>query len=394
MTEQLSARLSTLQNRFFGIGLVGIGAACAGYVSDHHQFYKSYLVAYMFWFGLGIGCLALIMIHHLTKGRWGFVIQRFMEAGARTLPLLALLFIPIVLGIGDLYLWADPEAVKADHFLQHKAPYLNVPFFLGRAAFYFLLWVGFSFFLRRWSSQNDHSPSNKLMARMTLFSGPGVVAYVVTVSFASIDWIMSLDPHWYSTGYGTIFLVGQCLTAFAFSIILLHLLGNEPVLAEVAKMERFWDLGNMMLAFVMLWGYITLTHFLIVWSGNLPEEITWYISRTAHGWEYVVWALVAFHFSLPFMLLLHRRTKKNRYRLSKIALVIIMMRFIELHWLITPSFSHGGADAHHGMGLHWMDAVMPVAMGGLWLGAFCYFLRSQPLLPKNDPVMKEALAHG
>ena len=394
MTEQLSNQLARYQRLCMAMGIVGLALAFAGFTGNSKQFFQSYLVSFMFWVGLGLGSLALLMVHHLTKGRWGFVIQRCLEAGTRTLPLMAILFVPLAMGIGELYIWSDPEVVAADHFISHKEPYLNVKFFLGRAGGYFLVWIGIAFALNRWSVKHDTAPSVKLAARMRLLSGPGLVAYVLTVSFASIDWVMSLDPHWYSTGFGPIFFVGQGLSTFAFAIVVLHLIADEPVLSPVAKMERFWDLGNMMLAFVMLWGYITLSHFMIVWSANLPEEITWYIARTAHGWEYVVWALSIFHFCLPFLLLLHRRTKQNRYRLFKIAWLILLMRLVELHWLITPSFSHGGEESHHGMGLHWMDVVTPLGMGGLWLAAFCFFLRKQPLLPQNDPLLEEAVAHG
>ena len=394
MTKDFASRLVKYQRQFLVVGAIAMVLSLTALSGHRQHFFQSYLVAYMFWIGIGLGSLAVVMIHHLTKGRWGFVIQRILEASTKTLPLMAILFVPVGLGIHDLYIWSDPEAVRVDHFLEHKAPFLNVSFFLGRAVFYFVFWLGISYLLNRWSNHHDRMPTNSLASKMRLISGPGLVGYALTMSFASIDWIMSLDPHWYSTGFGLIFIVGQGLTTFAFALVILNLIADEPELKKVARMERFWDLGNMMFAFVMLWGYMSLSHFLIVWSGNLPEEITWYLSRTSHGWEYVVWALVVFHFSLPFMILLHRRSKQNPKRLLGLAFLILFMRLVELHWLITPSFSHGGGGGHHGLGLHWLDITLPIGIGGIWLAAFCYFLKEQPLLPQNDPLLEEALGHG
>ncbi len=394
MTLDFIKKLQKLQRLFLIVGIVASGISLTTLVGHRAQFLQSYLVAYMFWFGIGVGSLAILMIHHLTKGRWGFVIQRILEASTKTMPLLAILFVPILMGIQELYIWSDPEMVRTDHFIEHKVPFLNVPFFVGRTVFYFIVWILMCYFLNKWSTKNDEQPTSRLAEKMRLASGPGLVGYALTMSFASIDWIMSLDPHWYSTGYGLIFIVGQGLMTFAFGLVVLNYVRDEPELQNVVKMERFWDLGNMMFAFVMLWGYMSLSHFLIVWSGNLPEEITWYLSRTSHGWEYVVWSLVIFHFVLPFMILLHRRSKQNSRRLLRLASLILVIRLVELHWLITPSFSHGGPGEHHGVSLHWLDITLPIGIGGLWLAAFCYFLKAQPLLPKNDPLLEEALRHG
>jgi len=262
-------------------GAAGAILAIGGFL-DLEQLLRSYLVSFVFWTGIALGCLALVMLQHLTGGAWGIAIRRILEAGASVLPWMALLFLPIALGLPKLYLWAQPAAVAADPILRHKVPYLNVPFFLARTAVYFGIWSGWALLLRRLSLEQDRTGDARLSRKLQLLSGPGIVLYVLTMTFASVDWIMSLEPHWFSTIYGALLVAGQGLGAFAAAITGLLLLARVAPMREAATRKVLHDLGKLLLAFVMVWAYFSFSQFLIIWAGNLPEETPWYVRRI-HG---------------------------------------------------------------------------------------------------------------
>jgi hypothetical protein len=369
----------------------GILAGVVGFFFDADQFFRSWLIGFLFCLGLSLGPLALLMMQHLTGGHWGLVGRRVFEAASRNIPFVALLFIPLLFGLPRLYTWAQPEAVRADHVLQQKALYLNVPFFLGRAILYFAVWALCSWLLNSWSAAQDRGevavhPSDT--RRFRTVSAPGLLVYVITMTFASVDWIMSLDPHWYSTIFGLIFVVAQGLTAFSLVISVLALLSNvEPYATYLRPRLHFLDLGKLLLAFVMLWAYLSFSQLLIVWSGNLPEEITFYANRFRGGWQYVSIAILLGHFALPFVLLLSRDLKYRPYLLAQVAIGMLVMRVIDLIWYVEPMFPHRRFP------IHWMDIALPVGLAGVWLFLFARNLRSRALLPLNDPFFKEAFAH-
>jgi hypothetical protein len=369
----------------------GILAGVVGFFLDADQFFRSWLIGFLFCLGLSLGPLALLMMQHLTGGHWGLVGRRVFEAASRNIPFVALLFIPLLFGLPRLYTWAQPEAVRADHVLQQKALYLNVPFFLGRAILYFAVWALCSWLLNSWSAAQDRGevavhPSDT--RRFRTVSAPGLLVYVITMTFASVDWIMSLDPHWYSTIFGLIFVVAQGLTAFSLVISVLALLSNvEPYATYLRPRLHFLDLGKLLLAFVMLWAYLSFSQLLIVWSGNLPEEITFYANRFRGGWQYVSIAILLGHFALPFVLLLSRDLKYRPYLLAQVAIGMLVMRVIDLIWYVEPMFPHRRFP------IHWMDIALPVGLAGVWLFLFARNLRSRALLPLNDPFFKEAFAH-
>jgi len=377
-TMNTATDLGPFQRRALIVGIAGLAACAAGAFISPEQFYRSYLVGYLFWIGIALGCFAVVMLHHLVGGAWGTVIRRLLESGTRTLPLMLLLLAPIVIGLPHLYLWAQPDVVATDELLQHKAPYLNVPFFLARAALYFALWIGLAYLLNRWSAAQDKSNTQSIRKRLQNFSGPGLVLYGLTVTFASVDWVMSLEPHWFSTIYGMIFMVGQTLATLAFIITMLMLLGKREPLASILKPQHFHDLGNLMLAFVMLWAYVAFSQFLIIWSGNLPEEIPWYISRLSGGWGYIAIALVVFHFVLPFLLLLSRQNKRRLGTLATLAGAMLVMRLVDLVWVIAPAFEE------EGMHLHWMDLAASIGVGGIWVAVFLWQLGRRPLVPVGE----------
>lgn len=384
------SRIAFLQRVGIVLAVLGLLASAALGFGDPTQFLRSYLVAYLFWVGLAVGCLSISMIHHLTGGIWGLVIRRILEAGTRTFPLLALLFLPIAFGLARIYPWADPAAVKADALLQHKALYLNPGFFLARAALYFAVWMLVAFVMNKWSLALDAGPDRATSRRLRGLGGVGLILLGSTITFSSIDWAMSLDPHWFSTIYGVLFMIGQALSALSFVIVCIAVLGTEKPLSDVVRPGAVHDLGKLLLAFVMLWTYMNLSQFLIMWSGNLPEEIPWYIRRLHGGWQGVGLILVLFHFLLPFLLLLSRDLKRNARLLGLVAGGILVVRVLDLYWLVAPDLAGHGAEAH-GMVVHGLDLALPIGIGGLWLTVFTLELKKRPLVPLGDPEIRELL---
>ena len=379
-----------IQRRSLIIGLAAAALCVVGAFLDPPQFFRSYLTGYLLWMGISLGCLAILMLQHLSGGVWGFVIRRLLEAATRVFPLLALLFVPLLFGLHQLYPWADPARVAHDSLLQHKAAYLNVPGFVGRAIFYFAAWCGAAYLLSRWSREEDQVPRAALRDRMQAFSAIGLLLYGLTTTFSAIDWVMSLDPHWYSTIYGMMFMAGGAVSGMALVIAMGALLSKYPPLSGILAPAHFQDLGKLLLAFVMVWAYFAFSQFLIIWSGNLPEEITWYRVRLAGGWRYVGLALLLFHFVLPFLLLLSRDLKRQGRTLALLAAGVLVMRYVDLYWMVVPSFP----EAAVGLRSHWLDLAVPVAVGGLWMAEFLRQLKSRPLVPLNDPLLPEVLEHA
>jgi hypothetical protein len=384
-----SPALAQFQQRALIIGIAGLAASAIGAVLNIDQFVHSWLIGFLFCLGLTLGSMALLMLQHLSGGQWGLVSRRIFEAATRTLPIVALLFIPVLLRLPVLFEWARPEAVD-NAVIQAKAGYLNQGFFIVRAVLYFSFWMLLMVLLNRWSAEQDRgeavTPADSV--RFRTVSAPGLLFLVLTVTFASVDWIMSLDPEWFSTIFGLLTIAGWGLTSFALTIVVLALIQGTGGATDILKPRHFHDLGKLMLAFVMLWAYLSFSQFLIIWSGNLPEEIPWYVKRTTGSWGYVAIALVIGHFALPFVLLLSQDLKKRGKLLSRVAIFIIGMRLVDLIWLVEPEFRPGT-----GFPIHWLDITLPVGLLGIWLFLFVRNLRSRPLLPVNDPYFKEAFAH-
>jgi hypothetical protein len=389
----MPALVARIERTGLGAGLVGSAVLLLGALLDADQFFRSYLFAHLFWTGVSVGCLSVLMIHHLSGGLWGLLIRRILEAGSRTLPVMALLFLPVLAGLHTLYVWSHADVVASDPVLLKKQAYLNVPFFVARAVFYFAAWAGLAHLLSRWSRAMDEGRDLRIARRLRGLSGGGLVVLGLTITFSSVDWAMSLNPHWFSTIYGILFMVGQVLSAMALAIVVVAVLGRERPLSEAVGRTVVHDLGKLLLAFVMLWAYVTLSQFLIVWSGNLPEEIPWYLARSRGGWKAITVVLVVFHFALPFLLLLSRDLKRNAAALAQVALAVLVLRLVDLYWLVGPDLQGGhGSHGAHGLSVHWMDLAAPIALGGIWVFAFARQLRSRPLLPQGDPDLGELLA--
>ena len=353
------------------------------------EFYRAYLLGFMCWLGVALGSMAILMIRHLTGGGWGTVIRRILGAAMRTLPLLALLFIPVIFGIRRLYIWAQPLGnIEDKHLRQHleqlTKTYLTVNGFIIRAVFYFAVWNLLSFLLSKWSKETDRPNAPDNSGRFKAVSGPGLILYGFTISFAAIDWIMSLDPSWISTIFGLLILIGEVLSAMCFAIVVERILFNYKPMSEMLKPDFVHDHGKWMLTFIMVWAYFSFSQWLIIWAGNLPSEITFYLKRLNGGWGWIGLILVLFHFAIPFTMLLSRPFKRDIRRLVWVAVLLMLMGYVDLFWIIEPNFSKT-------LTVTVADIVVPIAIGGLWLWYFFRNLASLPLLPAYDTDAHEVL---
>jgi len=376
------------------LGILGaIACIVGGFIEPAQHFLRSYLVGYMFWLGVSLGCMAVLMIGHVTSAHWGFVIRRVLEAASLNIFMMALLFIPILFGIPKLYLWADPNAA-GDKIVKHLHPYLNVGGFVFRAILYFVIWCLIAYLLNRWSWNQDEPPERDYRLRFQNLSAVGIGLYVFTMTFASIDWIMSLDPHWRSTVFGFYIETGQGLLAFCFAIVMMALLIGHRPLSEVITTEHVHDLGKLMFAGLILWAYMGFSQGLIYWAGNLPDEISWYINRTNGAWWIVGLILLFGHFLVPFFILLGQEFKRRPGAIAVVAVWLMLMRWVDLYWLIIPNF----ADTKGVFSFSWVNIASTLGIGGLWIVLFFFNLRARPLLPLHDPTLQdlaaEAHAHG
>jgi hypothetical protein len=382
----IAPRLHHWQRAALILGILGIIATVAGAILFPAQFFPAYLFAYIFWLGLTLGCLALTMLHHLAGGVWSAAMVRIVEAGMSTLPLMLALFVPIIVGLPYLYPWARPTDVARDELLQHQAAYSNLVFFLMRAAIYFIVWNVCAYLLRRWSLALDQTIDARIIARLKLFSAIGLALFGLTASFAMIDWVMTLEPHWFSTVYAAMVIMGDVLAAFAWAIALIAWLNRRATLAAVSAPKLFNDYGSLLLAFVMLWAYLAFSQFLIIYAGNLSDETPWYLHRLQGGWEWVGAAVTLMEFCLPFLLLLFRDLKRNASLLTLVAVLVVLARIVEVFWLIQPTFTPSSFS------VHWLHATAFIGMGGVWWAIFARELVKHPLLPMNDRRLTEPSA--
>jgi hypothetical protein len=359
------------------------------------EFYRGYLLGFMAWLGVALGSMAILMVRHLTGGGWGVVIRRILGAAMRTLPLLAALFIPMLIAVGQhrIYPWAmPPELIHDQHIREHldkhsfiKGAYLNFWGFLFRTIIYFAIWNLCSFLLSKWSRETDRPGAPDNTQKFKTVAGPGLILYGFTISFAAIDWVMSLDPSWISTIFGLIILIGEVLSAMCFAVVIERILFNYKPMSEMLTPDFVHDHGKWVLTFIMVWAYFNFSQWLIIWAGNLPTEITFYLKRLSGGWGYIGLTLALFHFAVPFAILLSRPFKRDIRKLVWLAVWLILMRYLDLFWIIEANFSSR-------LKLTLADVVVPVAIGGLWLAYFCRNLGALPLLPAYDPSAVEVLA--
>jgi hypothetical protein len=375
------------QSRALVAGAVALAISLYGAIKTPGDFYQSYLMSFMLVLGLSLGSLGLMMLQHLTTGHWGIIIRRPLESATRTIPLVVAFFLPIALfGMKHLYgAWLHPNEHEPLSDFQQR--YLTSGGFYLRAAVYFAVWLALMLIFNRLSRQQDANPEDRaLRRRLKMLAGPGIILYVFAMSFAAIDWVMSLSPHWASTIYGFLFVAGQMVSSLSLMIAVVVLLSRSEPFSHVLQKRHLHDLGKLLLAFVMLWAYFDFSQLLIIWSGNLPEEITFYRTRLYGGWGVVAVIVLIFHFFVPFSLLLSQSLKRNANLLPKLAVWLIFMRLVDLFWMTRPEFTSRAVPT-------WLDFVLPIALGGLWLSFFAFNLKQLPLLPLGEPKLVEAIEH-
>ncbi len=395
---QAPADLNRYRSIALGAGILAVVVLAVMIVSpdSREQALRSWLLGFIFWGGIAIGSLGVLMLQYVTGGAWAVVIRRTVEAGSRTMWLVAALFIPILVYVGSLYEWS--HMFGTDKIVTSRGWYLTHGGFAVRTVIYFAIFIAMQWLLNKWSLAQDktenYEDSAKLLGTATAFSGPGIVIFALVVSFAAIDWTMTLDPHWFSTIWGFLYIAGWALSCFCFAVVILAYLSDKEPMKNVIGKRHFHDIGKLMLALVMVWTYFNLSQFLIIWSGNIPEETPWYLTRMKGGWGVVGLVLILFHFAFPFIILLSRDLKRNAKWLAIMAVFILAMRCVDMFYQIAPSPTIAGGHGDGGFHVSWMDFAAVIGIGGVWVAYFFTQLMKRPLVPIMDPFLENAIEHG
>jgi hypothetical protein len=370
------------------VGVLGVIVAAIGFFTNAPEFYRAWLPAFLFWFMIPAGSLGVMCLQYVTGGEWGVLIRRPLGAASRTIPLFLLFAIPLLFGLEHVYSWANHDVVAHDLVLQKKQLYLNATSWMIRGLVYFALWTLWAWRIRVLSLKfaEDRSPYTELSRRK--WSASGLLMIVLSLTFASVDWVMSLEPKWWSSMFGISFTVEAGLSAFAFVIFFLVLLAPNPAMRDILKPSHFRDLGNLMLAFTMLWAYTNFSQFLLIWYGNIKEETPYYLKRMHGIWGWMAAGLVLFHFFLPFFMLLMRPIKDRPKTIGVVTLIILFMRFVDIYWLTAPAH-YPGIPASI-----WITFFAFVGIGGLWLAAFIWQLKGQTIIPIHETWVEEAIREG
>jgi hypothetical protein len=371
-----------------GLALAALGLGATFFLGRESpkQLYHSYLVAYIYFLSLALGGLFFVLVQHATRSGWSVVVRRVAEHVAGTLPLFVPLFIPIAVGVHDLYHWSHPEAVAADPLLRHKQPFLNSTFFFIRAGVYLGAWSVLGWWFRRRSLAQDRSGDHAITRRLGRVSAPSLIVFGVTITFASFDWMMSLDPHWYSTIYGVVFFAGAAIGLFALLALLALGLSRSGLTAGAITVEHLHDLSRLLFAFVCFWAYVAFSQFMLYWYASIPEETIFYLRRLGPGWLKLSVVISVGHFVLPFFFLLPRTIKRSRAGLGLGALWMLAMHYLDLYWLIMPNL-HPSA-----MAFSLLDGAALLGVGGAFLAALGRLLQGSPLIPVRDPRLPESLS--
>jgi hypothetical protein len=378
---RLGPRAANIERMAGVVGVIGIALCVIGFFVSRTLFFQSYLFAFIYWGGFAIGGLGVLLMGHTVGGRWGVTARRFLEAQMRTLWLVALLVIILLFGLHELYPWTHPWTfdLGTREVLYHKRGYLNVPFFVARVAIYFVIWWFWGMRVRRMADQQDQTGDPTLRERMRAFSAPGVLVFTLTASFAYIDWILSADAQFFSTVYGAMILIGDVLQSFALTILAMVLASRGDRFGGRVNAFVLHDLGNLMFAFTIFWTYLTASQLIIVWPGNLPQELVWYLNRVHGFWKYITAAIALSMFAIPFLALLSQARKRDPRRVIKVCIWLLLARILDVYWIVEPTYRR------QGFWMSWMDFAAFFGVGGIWLYVFMRELRQRPLLPLRDP---------
>ncbi len=355
-------------------------------VGNPKQFFFSWLVSFLFFLSLALGALFFVLIQYASQGGWGIVVRRIGETTFATLPVMAALFLPVLLGLRDLYSWTAPGAAEHDALLHWKSPYLNVPFFLIRAALYFGIWSFMALLYYRGSRGQDVTGDPRVSARLRRLAGPAIIVLALTQTFASIDWIMSLTPHWYSTMFGVYFFAGSFVGFIALLSVVTVAMRRAGLLDTVISAEHLHDIGKWLFAFTAFWAYIAFSQFFLMWYANLPEETFWYKARIDGSWLPVSLLLMAGHFGAPFFYLMGRDVKRNGTTLAVGGAWVLSMHFVDIYWQVMPTLHPEGLRPSL------LDVAALLTVGGCFVAAASWLMRRQALVPLRDPRLAESLA--
>ena len=389
-TFQITDR-GTFGTRALMVGLVALVVSAIGWWLDSPRFYHAYLVAYVFWVSLALCAMFFVMLHHLANAQWSVVIRRISEALMAPIPLLAILFIPLIFGMPDLYEWARPDVVATDHMLQTKAPWLNQTFFIIRTAVYFIIWSWLAHRLYNLSVASDKGLTREQLHAMRKTSAYGMLLFSLTITFAGFDWLMSLNAHWYSTIYGVCYFAGGLLGLVNLLIVLTMWLRRKGVLRQEITAEHYHDLGKLMFGFIIFWAYVSFSQYLLIWYANIPEETVWYLNRWEGSWQTVSMVMLFGQFAVPFCVMIFRGIKRSLGLLTGVAVWLLAMHWVNMYWLVLPTYTH-----HHGLhGAHfsWMDLTTMLALGGLFFWAFWAKFVTKPVVPVGDPKLTLSIEH-
>jgi len=390
--------INALRTLALGVGGIALIVWAVGAYFNTEQALRSWLLGFIFWGGIGFGCLGILMLQYLTGGAWGVVIRRLLEAGSRTLPIIILMFVPIAIGVYTHKFYEWTILPPTEHIMEHRGIFMTPWFWIVRSVIYFCLFGVMVILLNKWSLDQERTTtveeSRLVLERASRFSGPTLVIYALTVTFAAVDWMLTLDAHWFSTIWGLLFVAGWALSCYCFCVMVLAFLSDKAPMDTVVGKRHFHDLGKLMLALVMVWAYFNFSQFLIIWAGNLPEETGWWIVRMKGGWGWIGAALIFFHFAFPFLVLLQQDFKRHARRIATLALFILLMRLVDMFYLIGPSNRVTPGFEPGAFVVSWLDFVGPIAVGGIWLWWFFGELIKRPLVPARDPYFEGAVRHG
>ena len=366
------------------IGVIGLILSTLGYYSNSKQFYFSYLTSFTFWASLGLGGLFFTMLHHISGAKWSTVILRISQAVMSVLPMLIVLFLPIMFGIKELYEWSNPEVLADNAILQSKTGYLNVSDFIIRTIFYFIIWGLLSFFINKYSRLQDEGKDTT--KQLKIVSAPGMFLFALTISFAAFDWLMSLDPMWYSTIFGGYYFGGSFVIVLAFLILISNYLKTNGTLENEIGSAHFSDLGKLFFGFIVFWAYLGGAQYFFIWYANIPEETVWFLHRWIGSWKTVSLLLILGHFLIPFISLVFFNTKRNRKILVFFAVWIFVFHYVDMYWLIGPVLHHESAH------LSWIDLTTFIGIGGIFIALFWNRFTANAIVPVNDPNLPASLS--
>lgn len=370
----------------WGVGVLGVVACLVGVSGNPVAAFGSYHAAYMLYLALALGSLAFVLIHHVTGARWGVVLRRIAEAVASTLPLFVILFVPVLLGKNHLFEWMRPEVAASDKLIQEKAGYLNVPFFLVRAVFYFAVWTFFSTRLAKLSQAQDGGNGEAYLAKMKRLTAPAILLFALSITFAAFDWLMSVSPHWFSTMFGVYYFAGAFQAGLALLILVTFAIRRTGLLQGIVSVEHMHDMGKFLFAFTVFYAYIAFCQYFLIWYANIPEETFWYLERWEGGWAGTALTMVFTTFVIPFLILLGREPKRRAGPLIAASLIVLIGRAIEMYWMVMPSLKVGPT-------MPWTTLAALVGIGGLFLGTIAWRLGKAPLIPIGDPYLRASLGH-